>query len=203
MDSVQLVGRLKLAKPTDMRVFEADRPEPTLVHISAKRDKWAKATITLEAMNWHRLDLLDAQGRTIESITSDETAADSDDEKNATAEALMAESEEGRWLMLMINAQRLALENNASMLRPLIDGYVSLTTTFGDRLSAMEKRYDQMLDTAYQNAILQAQIDTEPDGDAAVVHEFIQAWRDKKKVGGKKPAKALPPKGEGSNGTGQ
>jgi len=135
-------------------------------------------------MNWTRVECIDSQGRIIDTLEQGDESADED------GELPIPQSEEERWLNLMINAQRLALENHAHMMGPLIDGYVKLADVFGARLAALEKHFDRTLDVAYQNAILQAQVDQGPDTETEVVKALID------KLGRKKQ---LPANTEGGN----
>ena len=167
MNAEEITGRLRLAKPNTLRVFAADRDDADLIAVSTKRDRWKRCNVVLDAMAWTRIECLDSQGRIVDTLQQDDETAE------GVAKGRPPESEEERWLHLMINAQRLALENHAHMLKPLIDGYVSLAETFGARLAALEKHFDRTLDVAYQNALLQAQVDGGPDMDAEVVRMLL------------------------------
>lgn len=179
MNAEEITGRLRLAKPNTLRVFAADRDDADLIAVSAKRDRWKRCNVVLDAMSWTRIECLDSQGRIVDTLQQD------DETVEGAAKGRPPESEEERWLHLMINAQRLALENHAHMLTPLIQGYVSLAETFGARLAALEKHFDRTLDVAYQNAVLQAQVDAGPDADAEMVKLLIE------KATGAKPKKKL------------
>lgn len=187
MNDDVLTGRLRLSKPSQLRVFVSGRDDSDLIAVSAKRDRWKRCVDILSSMAWVRIECLDTQGRIVETLEQD------DDTLPTQSKLPEPQSQEERWLNLMINAQRLALENHAHMLSPLIDGYVRLADTFGSRLAALEKHFDRTLDVAYQNAILQAQVDgAAGDGaDAAIVSKLID------KMGGQKtpPKKQLKTKG--------
>lgn len=190
MDVEEITGRLRLAKPHTLRVFSADREDADMVAVSVKRDRWKRCNDVLDAMSWTRIECLDSQGRIIDTLQQDDETVEA---KKAGA---VPQSEEERWLNLMINAQRLALENHAHMLQPLIEGYVSLAETFGSRLAALEKHFDRTLDVAYQNALLQAQVDSGPDMDGEVVKALI----DRLGTGKKPRALKAKPKNGKSNG---
>ncbi len=177
-----LVKRLRLAKPSKLRVFQVGREDADLLLVSPRRDRWTKAVDLLSTMDWTKVDCLDSQGCMIDSITAEIEG------EQAAAAAGVEQSPEERWLAIMINAQRLALENHAHMLQPLINGYVQLANVFGQRLAALEKHFDQTLDVAYQNAMLRAQLEQGPDANEAVVNALID------KLGGKKKPR-LPPNG--------
>lgn len=183
MNAEEITGRLRLAKPHTLRVFSADREDADLIEVSTKRDRWKRCCVVLDAMSWLKVDCLNAKGKIIDTILQDDESAE------GTKEDKVPESEEERWLHLMINAQRLALENHAHMLGPLIDGYVKLADVFGSRLAALEKHFDRTLDVAYQNAVLQAQVDAGPDVDTEVVKSLIAKLGAPK--GTKKAAKKL------------
>jgi hypothetical protein len=170
MNAEEITGRLRLAKPHTLRVFSADREDADLVEVSSKRDRWKRCNVVLDAMAWLKIDLLNSKGKIIDTILQDDESEAVVDESLAGAPG---DSDEERWLRLMINAQRLALENHAHMLSPLIDGYVKLADVFGARLAALEKHFDRTLDVAYQNAVLQAQVDAGPDMDSEVIKMML------------------------------
>ena len=184
MNAAEITGRLRLAKPHTLRVFSADREDADLIEVSTKRDRWKRCCNVLDAMAWLKIDCLNAKGNIIDTILQDDESLESlDGLDEGGASKGRPDSEEERFLRLMINAQRLALENHAHMLEPLIGGYVKLADVFGARLAALEKHFDRTLDVAYQNAVLQAQVDAGPDADAEIMKTLLE------KLGDRKPTK--------------
>ncbi len=175
MDAKEITGRLRLAKPHTLRVFSADREDADLIAVSTKRDRWKRCNVVLDAMCWTRIECLDSKNKILDTIQQDD-----EEEEGPGGKKRAPESEEERWLGLMINAQRLALQNNADMIQPLVDGYVKLADVFGARLAALEKHFDRTLDVAYQNAILQAQVDGGPDMDTEVIKMLMDKMGDRK-----------------------
>jgi hypothetical protein len=186
MNADEITGRLRLARPHTLRVFSADREDADLVEVSTKRDRWKRCNTVLDAMAWVKIDCLNATGKIIDTLLQEDEAAEV--EVSESLEGSPTDSAEERWLRLMINAQRLALENHAHMLDPLIQGYVKLADVFGARLAALEKHFDRTLEVAYENAVLQAQADAGPDMDAEVIKMMLD------KVGARKDAKRAPKK---------
>ena len=166
MDNKQLQGKLKLAKPSTLRVLEAGVDLPELIEISTKRDRWSKAVHILAQKNWLRIDCLDRQGRTVDTIVDE-------DQDQAELAIPGPQTQEERWLAIMINAQRLALESQATQLAPLIDGYVRLADILGRRLESLERHYDETLQVAAENALLQAQIEGGDDPNTEIVKQLI------------------------------
>lgn len=177
MEADAITGRLRLAKPSQLRVFTIEREDADLIEVSAKRDRWKRCCDVLSTMNWTRIDCLSSKGAIIDTIVQDDASVTDDDEA-----VVVEQSEEERWLNLMINAQRLALENSAHLMSPLIEGYVKLADALGARLAAMEKRFDQTLDVAYQNAMLQAQVDAGPEMEGEVVKALLDKLGNRKGV---------------------
>lgn len=190
MEADAITGRLRLAKPSSLRVFTVERGDDAdVIEVSAKRDRWKRCIDVLSTMNWKRIDCLSSKGAIIDTIVQDDASLDDDDDDE---EEIVEQAPEQRWLNLMINAQRLALENHAHMLKPLIDGYVSLADTFGARLAALEKHFDRTLDVAYENAVLKAQAEAGPDMDQEVVKALLDKLGKPKKRALKAHAPAKP-----------
>lgn len=187
MDAEEITGRLRLAKPHSLRVYSADREDADLVAVSTKRDRWKRCNVVLDAMSWTRIECLSKNGEIIDTLQQDDESVDADGKKVKA----VPQSEEERWLNLMINAQRLALENHAHMLQPLIDGYVRIIDGMGVRESALEQRLERQLEVAYENAVLQAQVDAGPDSDTEVMKALIEKWSANQKP---KPALRAKPK---------
>lgn len=177
MEPDVIVGRLRLSKPSQLRVFEGGK-DAEIIAVSTKRDRWRRCVDVLAEREWTRIDLLDAQGHTIESLRAEEDEPE-DEEESGLSEIPDGHSPE---FYTIINAQRLVLENHAHMLNPLIDGYIKLAEIVGARMAAMEQRVDNMLDLAYENAALKAQADAGPDMDESVVRALIDKLDGTKKL---------------------
>lgn len=165
IDDATLKGRLRASKPVQLRVYVTDRQEAQLVALSNKRDRWAKVLVVLSELDWHRIECLDRTGATVDIITDEEAAAGDDGD----ARTVLGDSDEERLLAILINGQRLALENVQVMLQPLIDGYIHLANALGSRLSALESHYDRTLRVAHENALLAAKLENSGGEDAELV----------------------------------
>lgn len=181
-DEATILSALKGAKPRALRINTADREDAVLVQISQKRDKWRRALDTLEQLEWTRIEMLGDGDAIIGILTEDSDAL----EGTEVAIAANASTEE-RIASMLIQAQKLALDHQAAMLQPLIQGYVSLNEIMANRLGGLEANYAKVLQAAYDQAAIVAQLENQagdglPPGMGELMAEFLQARKAKKQL---------------------
>lgn len=161
MTSDKLTDAMRKAKPTLLRVFCHDRPEPVVVKIPNTRSRWTRAIEVLESLPWTRIEMTDNGGALLAVYEGEERAPVKSEAEEESHAAPM--SPEERWLGLMVKAQRLSLEQQNAAMQPLIDGYTRLASMLSDRLAGMERSYAQMLNTlreaVYSSALAEARED--------------------------------------------
>ena len=182
METSEVLSEIKRVKPRKLRVFTSDREEAQLVQISSKRDRWRRAIDTLDQMEWVKIEMLGGEsGDAILGIITDEP-----DDTGSDGEVVIAAnaSPEERIATMVVQAQRLALENQAVMLNPLIQGYVDLTQMVMGRVAQLESAYGKMIQSHYENASLVAQLENRSGEDdafseaAELLGKFIQGKQD-------------------------
>lgn len=189
VDNSTLLAELKRCRPHSLTVKVAGREEVQRIKISPRRDKWRRAVDSLDQLEWTRIEMRDENDAIVGVITEEGDA----DEVAAAANA----TPEERFLTLMIQAQRLALESQAKMMAPLIDGYKELTSLFAVRMAALEKNYGKVIENAYEMAVLQGQMDSQGDDEGMEAAGKLLADLVKGKP--KKNPKALKGKTDGNS----
>jgi hypothetical protein len=96
---------------------------------------------------------------------------------DAPEPAVGSAGDTARMLELMLRAQQAALQAQAEMLRPMVDGYRTLLTTVTDRLTAMERNYSGVLRAQFEavTATAQAQVQASVDGDGGMKSDALMA----------------------------
>lgn len=137
------IAELQRLRPAKLRVYVRDSDEPKAVAIPANRKKWERLATTLEGMEWRTIEALDPRG----NITG--VVARPDDDAGAVLGEDAPESEDVSSLLgLMLKAQQVALQQQAVLIKPLIDGQAKLVETMTTALGAVAGAYRMALAAA-------------------------------------------------------
>ena len=144
-----IVARRSLPKVIDgVRVFLADGRTETIA-VPSKRKKWAQVSSALESLHWQKLEALDSKGAILGVEHNDEPATaleDLSDIENAKV------GETRGFLQLMLRAQDVALGRHTEVVTKTMELNTKLAQVLMDRLTVMEKRYQQLLDAFEEKA---------------------------------------------------
>lgn len=177
MDSAGSSGVLlrTLARVKPARIVAVLDDERTEIAVRTGRTRWlaaAKAVAPLHAQG-ARIELLDAQGRLVESVEPPEVEGETTTTPRGGEERLLA---------LMLRAQEVALTRHEKATSQLVDGLLALVKTQSERLSAMEKMHADVLEAAYEATVMA--------GEAAVKEQRAAA-EPKREVGDEMAAQVL------------
>lgn len=137
------IAELQRLRPAKLRVYVRDSDEPKAVAIPANRKKWERLATTLEGMDWRSIEALDPRG----NITG-VVARPDDDAGVVLGEEAPEQEDVGALLGLMLKAQQVALQQQAVLIKPLIDGQAKLVETMTTALGAVAGAYRMALAAA-------------------------------------------------------
>lgn len=138
----EVVKRLKRIKAVSLRVLLSDGSERP-VPIGKDRNRWNKVRGVLTAMDWIRVDVLDAKGGTVECIESD--LDDFDDVAGGGDIDARLLASVGGLVKINLAAQKMALERQSAQQKDLLEAAVTMVKTMSERLVAIERMYDARL----------------------------------------------------------
>lgn len=142
-DSVRAVEALKRWRAQAARVFLADGRNET-VPVPSRRNKWKQVQMALESLPWVRLEGLDSKGGILGVIENDEPATGLEDLADIPSAKV---GEVSALLGLMLRAQDVALGHNTGIVTKTMDLNNRLADVLMSRLTAMERKYQELLDT--------------------------------------------------------
>lgn len=136
-----------LARVKPARIVAVLDDEKTEIAVRSGRTRWLAAGKALAPLlaQGARVELLDAQGRLVESI---------EPEPVEDATAPVTRGSEERLLALMLRAQEVALERQAKAQNVLVEGLLTLVKVMSERLSSMEKMHGDVLEAAYEATVM-------------------------------------------------
>jgi len=138
----EVVKRLKRIKAMSLRVTLSDGSERPVV-ISKDRNRWTKVRGVLTALDWIRVDALDAKGGTLECFESE--LEDLDDELGRGDIDARLIAAVGGLVKINLASQKMALERQSAQQKDLLDAAVTMVKTMSERLVAIERMYDARL----------------------------------------------------------
>ncbi len=138
----EVVKRLKRIKAISLRVLLSDGSEKNVV-IAKDRNRWTKVRGVLTAMDWIRVDALDAKGGTLECIESELDDLD-DVGVGGDLEARLIAAVAGL-VKINLSSQKMALDRQSAQQKDLLDAAVTMVKTMSERLVAIERMYDARL----------------------------------------------------------
>lgn len=186
VDPNPTLAELQRLRPAKLRVYVRDSDEPKAVAIPANRKKWERLGTTLEGLDWHRIEALDARGNITGVVAREDDAPTSSvgDVEITEAEALAP------MVSLMLRAQQVALEQQSVLIKPLIDGMAKLVQVQTDALGAVAGAYRMALAAA--SSVTSGSGGGDGGGDAdKSLFQFLQVAMMMAQKGGGGPPAAL------------
>jgi len=141
-DSLRAVEALKKWRAQSARVFLADGRNE-LVPVPARRNKWVQVQSALESLPWVKLEGLDSKGGILGVIENDEPATALEDLTDIPSAKV---GEVSGLLGLMLRAQDVALGRHTDVVTKMLDLNTKLAEVLMNRLTAMERKYQELLD---------------------------------------------------------
>lgn len=170
-----ILETLRKVRPSVVMVRRQEG-EPIKLALRKGRARWESAAATVESMvGVEEVELRDLSGGVVGVWSPD--LDPSIVPMDAPEPAVGSAGDTARMLELMLRAQQAALQAQAEMLRPMVDGYRTLLTTVTDRLTAMERNYSGVLRAQFEavTATAQAQVQASVDGDGGMKSDALMA----------------------------
>lgn len=141
------IAELQKLRPAKLRVYTRDDEQPKAVAIPGNRKRWERLGALLEGLDWHRIEALDARGNIVGVVANDEPEVAAAEAVDTTEAEVVAPL-----LSLMLKAQQMALQQQAAVLKPLIEGNAKLVGVMTDALGAVAGAYRMALAAASTTA---------------------------------------------------
>jgi len=171
----RLVAALKKHRPALARVILVDG-EARDVSLEGGRQRWTPAAKAIAAMPWVRVEFLDAKERLKAAIDNGGAATDVEDIALADRGSGGTAARELHLMKLLLSAQDIALQRQAELFRPALDGMRMAMRDVFEQLTQARKhaveQADAATDLAEQLARLAAKADAA--GNESIAHEIAQ-----------------------------
>lgn len=136
-----LLAVLRQKRPASIGVTLGNGQERK-IKVPNQRKRWEKVVEILDGLDVAGLELFDADGNTLGILGQD----GGEEDTAAVGTNAGITSERGELLQLLTAAQEMALRHHTGAMQTLVDGYRTLTSDMGNRLSTLEKMYGRMLE---------------------------------------------------------
>lgn len=171
----RLVAALKKHRPALARVILVDG-EARDVSLEGGRQRWTPAAKAIAAMPWVRVEFLDAKERLKAAIDNGGAATDVEDLALAERGTGGTAARELHLMKLLLSAQDIALQRQAELFRPALDGMRMAMRDVFEQLTQARKfageQADAATDLAEQLARLAAKADAA--GNESIAAEIAQ-----------------------------